>query len=154
LLEQALAGYRGRPHPELAILGGSERHWTETGPSGTEYQLAIVARWDATAGGAIRVLGSAGDGGWGSCLLECAELLVQRGGRARMAVHAAAAVDLSVRFWVPPPNGVTPAGLPVEPPLDNHHQRQPGDRIQGTARAAGGQQRRRVGLTLRPQKRL
>jgi hypothetical protein len=81
LLEQALAGYRGRLHAELATLVGSERHWTETGPSGREYQLGIVVRWDAGAGGAIRVLASAGDGGWGSCLPECAELLVQRGGR-------------------------------------------------------------------------
>ena len=81
LLEQALAPYRGRPHAELATLVGSERHWTETGPSGTEYQLEIVVRRDARAGGAVRVLALAGDGGWGSCLPECAELLVQRGGR-------------------------------------------------------------------------
>jgi hypothetical protein len=80
LLEQALARYRGRLHAELATLVGSERHWTETGPSGREYQLEIVVRWDAGAGGAIRVLGSASDGRWGSCIPECADLLVEPGG--------------------------------------------------------------------------
>ena len=82
MLERELAPYRGRPYAELIALVGSEKHWMETGPSGTEYQLEIGVRWDAEADGAIRILASAGDAGWGSCLPECAELLIEPGVQA------------------------------------------------------------------------
>ena len=75
-----MAAYRGRPYAELIALVGSDKHWTETGPSGTEYQLEISVRWDAEPDGAIRILGSAADGGWGSWLPEGADLLIERGG--------------------------------------------------------------------------
>jgi hypothetical protein len=77
LLERALAAYRGRTHAELTALVGSDEHWTEPGPSGAEYQLEVAVRWDAEAGGAIRVLAAAGDGGWGSSLPECADVLIE-----------------------------------------------------------------------------
>jgi hypothetical protein len=82
LLERGLAAYRGRPYAEMVALVGSDKNWTETGASGTEYQLEIAVRWDAEAGGAIRIMASVGDGGWGSWLPEGAELLIEPGRRA------------------------------------------------------------------------
>jgi hypothetical protein len=61
LLERGLAAYRGRPYAELIALVGSDKHWRETGPLGTEYQLEIAVRWDDEADGPVRILASAGE---------------------------------------------------------------------------------------------
>jgi len=48
----------------------------ETGPSGTVYQIQIQYFWDASPGGAVRVLGAIDDGGIRAYKPLCCDTLV------------------------------------------------------------------------------
>jgi hypothetical protein len=64
VLARHLADYRARSYGELVELITAGPQVAEIhGPSGTPYQLEIIAVWDGSAG-SVRVIGSIDDGGW------------------------------------------------------------------------------------------
>ena len=60
-----VADYRGRLYSDLVSLIDSQPEPAEvSGPSGARYQIEVVAAWDGTPGGDVRIIGSVDDGGW------------------------------------------------------------------------------------------
>ena len=66
LLKEHLAAYRLRTYSELLKLLGKPQVAELRGGSGVTYQLEVEVHWDGLPGGAVRVLGSIDDGGWGA----------------------------------------------------------------------------------------
>jgi hypothetical protein len=55
---------RAKSYAELVQIRGETITCEKIGPSGALYVIEVEVRWDARAGGAIRVIGGIDDGEW------------------------------------------------------------------------------------------